>query len=724
MSQTVDTSATYVIVRSGTSTTYTVWQRDDSSSSLFTQVSTSPTASFPSTTHLSAVGGYLLSYTPPTGTDPKVGYTLLAFDPTGADPLNGPTTQEGSWGQKEKFSGFYDHYTWDPSDTDIVQLIGMTGYVLQYMPTAPRATYRLWNFDPAPTAPNSGADPLPNPITPSDAFSLIGKGSRLLPMGDTVLEWIPETCLYRVWSFDPQAMTPLAMPVLTAGTWSTIDDTHELLALGDQILDWVPSDRSFRLWDYDPTQTQPLIGPVMTGKLPSAFTEDSVVTAIQLPVAVDSTRAAIPGSMDFMRKEIEHVVVYMLESRSFDSVVGWLYEADEKGLNWINGAPPFECTSTSYHNEGNGKTWNVYPFQDGKLSKDYDLTAPVIDPFHGTPDSIHQQYSSGYDGYFNRLTPDMGGFVANNASGEVMVTLTPTQLPVLNGLAGSFAICDAWFSALPGGTDSNRAMALTGSAFNITTTYEGGSEYANFPDRPHRQSVWHALWTQGISDWKIYWSVEWQSEVFTYHLYLKGQIPTVDAQVTEYVQPIVKFYADCKNGTLPKFSFLEPVWIAPAGSTSYHPGGDLVPPEKALNQIYQAIANGPGWAKTALVLTFSKGGGMYDHVPPRRTVNPWPADVNDGFAFDVLGPRVPTLVVSPLVKPNTVFRASGATPYSAMSTVATIMDWFGVPRARWGMGDRIQQVPTFEEVFQLSTPRTDKPSFPNPYDKSNPTDCE
>jgi phospholipase C len=292
-----------------------------------------------------------------------------------------------------------------------------------------------------------------------------------------------------------------------------------------------------------------------------------------------------------------------------------------------------------------------------------------------------------------------------------MVTLTPEQLPVLNGLAASFAVSDAWFSALPGGTDSNRAFALTGSSFNITTTYEGGAAYADFPDTPRRQSVWHALWTQGITDWKIYWSVLWYEKVFTYHLYLEGEIPTVDDHVDDYVQPLTQFQEDCRAGTLPKFSFIEPVWIAKTGSTSYHPGSDLVPAEKALNEIYQAIATGPGWSKTALVLTFSKGGGMYDHVPPPRTVKPWPSDLNDGFAFDVLGPRVPTLVVSPYVKPNTVFRAEGSTPFSATSTVATVLDWLGVPRSRWGLGDRMAQAPTFETVFQLTKPRTDVPAF-------------
>ena len=139
-----------------------------------------------------------------------------------------------------------------------------------------------------------------------------------------------------------------------------------------------------------------------------------------------------------------------------------------------------------------------------------------------------------------------------------------------------------------------------------------------------------------------------------------------------------------------------------------------------MNKIYQAIANGPGWGKTALVITFSKGGGLYDHVPPPKSINPWPNDSNDGFDFDVLGPRVPTIVVSPWVNPNTVFRSPGETAFSATSILATLLKWFGIPKARWGLGDRVQMSETFEHVFQRSTPRTDKPAFTNPYDKTYP----
>ncbi|NRB20191.1 MAG: phosphoesterase [Rhodobacteraceae bacterium] len=720
------TAPTYIINRSRASDNYTVWTVDPGDPALVTQVPIDPSASFPAGSDICAIGGYLLAYSLESlqNPTPVVDYNLFSFDPSAPDPLSGPPVQMGQW-DKMKFFGFYNHYTWDTTDTDIVQLIPMTGYVMAYMPTAARGTFRLWNFDPGLTA-NEPVDPLCNPgLTQQDSFSMIGEGSELLPIGNYVLEWMALDAAFRVWSFDPQVARPLQLPFISEGTLPGADASHRLQILGDYVLDWVPETRSYRVWAFDARNTEsPFGGPVQEGILPEGFDASSILTTVQTPVPVNPIFADVPGTMDFMRDKIEHVVVYMLESRSMDSVLGWLYANNPPPLNYVNAAAPFLGNSFDYYNMAGGEKYNVYQYKDGILSDQFTLASPQIDPFHGTPDSIRQLYSGGYSAYLAGEQPDMGGFVTNNCSPEVMATFSPVQLPVLNGLAGAFAVSDYWFSALPGGTDSNRAFALSGSSYNISTTYEGPPQYQTFSDTPHRQSIWKLLWNNGITDWKIYYAVEWMDHVFTYNLYLKGEIPTVDADLDTYVSPIDQFFDAAQAGTLPRFSFLEPAWISPDGATSYHPGatGDMVPAEVQLNKVYEALLNSPNWDRTALVITFSKGGGMFDHVVPPGTVNPWPNDVNDGFTYDVLGPRVPAIVVSPLVNPNTVFRSGGDIPFSATSLASTILDWFGIPQSRWGLGDRIQQSPTFESVFQRADARTDKPAFTPPYDDKYGTD--
>jgi phospholipase C len=200
-------------------------------------------------------------------------------------------------------------------------------------------------------------------------------------------------------------------------------------------------------------------------------------------VPIQAQRAEIPGSIDFMRSKIKHVVYYMLESRSFDNVCGWLYEKGEQDCHFIGSDDPFDGASTDNFNFDAERKIHVSQFKQGELSEQWDLIALDQDPFHDTSDNLQQMFAES-PGYWDRATPDMGGFVLNNANPQVMQTFSPEQLPVLNGLARHFAISDRWFSSIPGGTDVNRAFSVTGSAFNKLGTWEGGMPTSTGPTSP------------------------------------------------------------------------------------------------------------------------------------------------------------------------------------------------------------------------------------------------
>jgi phospholipase C len=305
-----------------------------------------------------------------------------------------------------------------------------------------------------------------------------------------------------------------------------------------------------------------------------------------------------------------------------------------------------------------------------------------------------------------------------------MASIVSQRPSWITGLARQFAVSDEWFCSMPGGTDVNRAFSLTGSSLGMLNNFQNGPEYHYWPQSPHRPSIFKQLWSNGITDWKIYNSVEWMDFVFTYHLFVDGQIPSVDNNRSDYVASIDQFKADAKAGTLPTFSFLEPVWIATSGTTSYHPGGDLVPGERALNEIYNALKASPKWEETLLVITFDEHGGIYDHVPPPYAENPYPNDVKDGFRFDLMGVRVPTILVSPWIKEKTVFRSETSVAYDATSFLATLLHWCGIPKSRWGLGERTRHAPTFEGVLLESSARKDPPDFTPPYDKAFPPQGE
>jgi len=710
-------SYNFLICRNSKDSSYRLYQVAADAAELFTPVSISPSLSFDPTYRIAQIGGYLLQWSPMCQHKgkPSYAYKLIEFDPTASDPLSGTAVQGGYW-EKSKFWDYRDYYSTNPDEDQNLDLIPMASFVLNMIPTVGRGTFELWNFDPSPNVP---ADPLPVPYTGQGAFPLIRKGHTLIPINNYVLDRLPDGKSFRLWSFDPQQITPLSLPAIQEGQWADIDEQHHLTAIGDYVLDWCPADGKYRLWAFDPGHPEVLVGPVREGKLPDGIDANSMLTGFQPRIPVQQAHAATPGTIDFMRSKIKHVVYYMLESRSFDNVCGWLYENGEQGCNYIGFKGPFDGASTEDFNFNGPDKVHVSQFKDGKLSDQWDLVALDQDPFHLTEDNLQQMFAKP-PGYQGRATPDMGGFILNNANPQVMETFSPTQLPVLNGLARNFAISDQWFCSVPGGTDVNRAFSVTGSAFDRLGTWEGGNAYAYWPYAPHRQSIWKVLWSQGITDWKIYNSVLWESKVFTYQLYLQGQIPSVDANYTEFLAGIESFKKDALSGNLPAFSYLEPAWIAPQGATSYHPGGDLVPGEVALNEIYETIKNGPGWDETLLVITFDKNGGIYDHVAPSYAKKPWPNDLDNGFAYDLMGPRVPTIMVSPWIKQQSVFRAECDIPFDSTSFAATLLNWFGVPKTQWGLGDRMDSAPTFEAVLQASEPRTDAPTLTPPYDKSFP----
>ncbi len=710
---------TYLISRNNSNSSYQVWDFHPGRRGVFSQVPVADTASFDPGLKLAPIGGYLLAWGPgqPAGKGNSFPYRLFEFDPGSKDPLAGSPVQQGAW-SSSKFWGYRGHYSNNPNEQKELPLISMGNFMLFFVGGEGRGTYMLYNFDPNFISPLS-SDPLPSTYTPQGGFPSIQAGHELICVGNYVLDRHGDGNDVKIWSFDPQNNVPLSIPEVWSGNWAGIDSRHQIVPVGDRLLTWIPGKATYSLWEFHPVNEMPFQRVIHGGTLPDGIKNSSSLLAVLTKDPQISVGSPQPGTIEYMRAKIKHVVYYTLESRSFDNVCGWLYEKDQKAINFIGSTKPFEGASTKNFNKDGGKRVFQSKFQNGVLSNDWDLSDQKQDPFHDNSDGLLQMFSTD-SGYPARVKPDMGGFVKNNSSGDVMLTLTPGQLPVLNGLAENFAISDEWFCSVPGGTDINRAFAVSGSGMNRLDTWEGGSIYANWPQYPHRQSLWKVLWNNGISDWGIYNSIAWADNPFTYHLYLEGQVPSIDQNSMKFIGGVESFKIQAKYGTLPSFSFLEPVWIAPSGTSSYHPGASLVPGEITLNEIYEAIKSGPNWEDTLLVITFSKNGGIYDHVPPPYAAKPWPNDRVDGFEFDLLGPRVPAIMVSPWIRKNTVFRSGEAIPFDSTSFAATLLHWYGIPKSRWGMGDRMDQAPTFEGIFQETEARKDAPTLPVPYDKGFP----
>ena len=432
-----------------------------------------------------------------------------------------------------------------------------------------------------------------------------------------------------------------------------------------------------------------------------------------------------------MNKNIEHVVVIMLENRGFDTVLGYLYGPDAPPQRNI---PPLGPGDKKFH---------------GLLFEDTDaLKNPTdADPLPPQP-VVRATNSPGWDPgeeyehvnvqLFSSKTPpnpatkpSMKGFFKDystqckgdaEAKKQIMRLYTPADLPVLSSLARGYAVSDLWFSSVPTQTNANRAFSLCGTSLGLVdngylTDAKHPVKHLFQEDRFDTDTIWNVLSNNKFDDWAVFWQVNYpptSSRPYTRNLFPRlEKIPNIDA----HFRKMDEFYTLARQGKLPRYSYIEPSWGGYTHGTSvmgneYHPPSDVTPGEHQLQQIYLALLGSGLWQKTLLVVTFDEHGGTYDHVPPGAAVPPTglPGQRGQyGFLFDRYGVRIPTILVSPYVAPQTVFRSAGKAPYDHTSVIATLLKWLlpGVSSDAWGLGERVKNAPTFEGVLTLAEPRTD-----------------
>jgi phospholipase C len=393
---------------------------------------------------------------------------------------------------------------------------------------------------------------------------------------------------------------------------------------------------------------------------------------------------------------VQHIVQLMLENRSFDHMLGFIYP-NKAGP----GGVPFDgLTGTESNLDTSGAPVTVFQIDTSKAGAYF---MPGADPGEGYANTNAQLFGAGqpptppvasnsgfvtnfdasitYDERNNR-TP-VPGTVASN----IMGVFPPAALPVLSGLARGFAVCDHWFSSVPTETFPNRAFACAGTSQGHMN--DSASSYTV-------QSIFGLMTAHGLS-WKIY---GYDAEPLT-----KGNFPdTANAPATCFGK-FADFQSDAAAGTLAQYTFLEPSW----GSTgnSQHPNYDVALGEALIQQVYQALYSGPGWDQTLLIVTYDEHGGCYDHVsPPSGAVPPDNSVGEFGFDFTRFGVRVPAVLVSPLIAEGTIFNVpAGGTPIDHTSVLKTIEQRWGLP----ALTARDAAAPGLGDVLTLSTPRTDDP---------------
>jgi phospholipase C len=293
------------------------------------------------------------------------------------------------------------------------------------------------------------------------------------------------------------------------------------------------------------------------------------------------------------RSGINHVVVVMMENRSFDHLLGWLPHADGKQAG------------LTYRDRG-GQTYATYP-----LAPDFQGCG------HPDPDHSHTgglvQYNNGA----------CDGFLRSGRNDRYAIGYyTARDLRFLGRAARYWTVCDRYFPAIMAETFPNRLYMHTG----VTNTLSGETTVSYLP------TIWDRLRDRGLSG-------------RSYHSSGEPFLQNWGSKYVDIIRPYAEFLADCRRGRLPHVAFVDPP-RAGSGvgiSADYHPFGDVRAGEAFVAQTYNAVVRSPAWASTVLVIVFDEWGGFFDHVPPPRAPDVKPE-------YELRGFRVPCLVVSPLAR--------------------------------------------------------------------------
>lgn len=421
--------------------------------------------------------------------------------------------------------------------------------------------------------------------------------------------------------------------------------------------------------------------------------------------------------------QIETIVMLMLENRSLDTLLGWLYHDGQPQHVYppdsdprFDGIPP-----------GAVNSYKTTPYSpaDGTQGMKQPCRVPRWDPYEPFEHVRVQLFGDSYgripNDPWSKPAP-MTGFVydfdawyVDNA--EVMGAYSAQQLPVLYGLAESFAVSDRWFSSVPTQTNANRAFSICGTSL-------GGLDNG-IPPTYDTPTVFNAI--SGSKSWGVYWQYDGigagdpgDGPCYTADIF--PQIGRAAAAGSGVIGTYASFLAALAAGDdVASFCYLEPFWGGGQGyetgtdfaglqGNDYHPPAWIGPAEYELNNLYNALRSSKQWPSMLFIITFDEHGGLWDHVPPTATKAP--DDNTSLFDFQTLGVRVPTILVSPYVAPGTVFRAPTCSKYDFDHTsfIATILRWAGLDPATAGLGNRVAVAPTFDAVLS-ETPIDNSPTF-------------
>jgi phospholipase C len=357
---------------------------------------------------------------------------------------------------------------------------------------------------------------------------------------------------------------------------------------------------------------------------------------------------------------IEHVVVVMMENRSFDHILGWLPNA--RGI----------------------QAGLAYKDSNGKLQATFELAPDYTGCDYPDPDHSYQGGRTEYNGGL------MNGFLQVQPGSPFPIGYyREKDLPFRAALARNYVTCDQYFPSILGPTFPNRIFQHAGQTDRL------GDELTicTLP------TIWDRLEAAGIS-----------------HKYYFNNVPFVALWGTKYLNISFlysQFLADCAAGTLPAMSFVDPSFTLLFNlAEDDHPLSDVRNGDAFLAKTFHAVSSSPNWPSTALIVNYDEWGGFFDHVVPPRAIAPNNVDTDlvDGKAL--LGIRVPCIIASPWTLGETAKPLVNSTVFDHTSVLKLIESVFSVPPL--AAREESSDVGNLLEVFDFSAANTTVPVLPKP----------
>ena len=339
--------------------------------------------------------------------------------------------------------------------------------------------------------------------------------------------------------------------------------------------------------------------------------------------------------MATLRDRISTVVLVVMENRSFDHMLGHLAL---EGL--VKGVDGLTQPLSRYQNLYAGDAYQPFPKTDALLDSDLPHEWDEVQVQLARSEVSQRFTMSGFVEAYARFRnrPDVGPLP------DPMGYFASGQVPVTSFLARTFKTCDRWFSPLPTSTQPNRCMAWCGASpiHDTRTRLIGGGTVLDWLEQAKvRWRVYH----DGLSFFALFGSA-WG------HVLGDG--------FRDY-EALFRDLAADPSAEDPQVVIVEPTYQDAPHIGSDRPNDNHAPlaigwGEEFLRRTYQAVrANPRRWARTLMVVYYDEHGGFFDHVPPPAIG--YSTREDQPHAFASTGPRVPGIVISPLVAPGSVCSA-------------------------------------------------------------------